>query len=131
MEKRKRESLRLGVGFGAARLHRLTLSLSQLKQTQANPSQLKPFLSFPLPFIYSSQYIHRLGNLSYILYMQQAATANLLEFAAAKVCCGIIYELIEKLALEERAVVIGNELHVHHTLLEDYLFNAKALAKPT
>ena len=62
--------------------------------------------------------------------MQQAATANLLEFAAAKVCCGIIYELIEELALEERTVVIGNELHVHHTLLEDYLFNPKAQAFP-
>lgn len=125
MGKRNRESLRLGVGFGAARLHRLTLSLSHL-------SQPKPSLFLlSLPFIYSSQYIHRLDNLSNILYMQQAATANLLEFAAAKVCCGIIYELIEELALEERTVVIGNELHVHHTLLEDYLFNAKALAKPT
>ena len=49
-EKRNRESLRLGVGFGAARLHRLTLSLShpsQLKLTQA--TQAFPFPSFPYP----------------------------------------------------------------------------------
>ena len=52
MGKRNRESLRLGVGFGAARLHRLTLSLShpsQLKLTQA--TQAFSFPSFPTLYL--------------------------------------------------------------------------------